>query len=392
MSKLSEKKTAKKAWQNTAAGYLGLLCTGFLAGILGGPGAFACIERAARPAQYLIVLALMLFIAVLAFQMQVIVHEGGHLLFGLLCGYRFLSFRIGSLMLIKTGEGFRIRRFTLKGTGGQCLMIPPERKRYRNGAVCYNLGGIVLNGMLSVLFLILYLLYPDMPFLSFFLFAMAFTGLFIAWTNGVPKLRMGLPNDGSNAVSVKRDEAADRALNLQLTVSAELAEGFRIRDLPKEWFLLPEDADLSDPLICGTLYLECCRYGDLHEFQEASGRIRQYLREAPGLTEIHKYEMRCDLLYYELLGECRKEEIEALCTEGLNKYRKMTSSYLSRIRLAYAYALLAEEDEQTALGLKERFDKQALKYPYSGEAQSEREYMDAALEAYRCRSGAGRTV
>ena len=65
------------------------------------------IERAARPAQYLIVLALMLFIAVLAFQMQVIVHEGGHLLFGLLCGYRFLSFRIGSLMLIKTGEGFR---------------------------------------------------------------------------------------------------------------------------------------------------------------------------------------------------------------------------------------------------------------------------------------------
>lgn len=84
-----------------------------------------------RPAQYLIVLALMLFIAVLAFQMQVIVHEGGHLLFGLLCGYRFLSFRIGSLMLIKTGEGFRIRRFTLKGTGGQCLMIPPERKRYQ---------------------------------------------------------------------------------------------------------------------------------------------------------------------------------------------------------------------------------------------------------------------
>ena len=390
MRKQSEKKADKKAGQNTAAEYLGLLCTGFLAGLLGGQGALACMGKAVRPMEYLIVLALMLFIAVLAFQIQVIVHEGGHLLFGLLCGYRFLSFRVGSLMLIKTGGGFRIRKFTLKGTGGQCLMIPPKKNRYRNGAVYYNLGGVILNGVLSVLFLILYLLYPDMPFLSFCLFAMAFTGLFIVWTNGVPKLRMGLPNDGRNAVSVKRDEAACRALNLQLTVSAKLAEGLRIRDLPKEWFVLTEDADLSDPLVCGTLYLECCRYGDLHEYQEASGRIRQYLKEAPGLAEIHKYEMRCDLLFYELLGECRKEEIEALCTEGLNKYRKLTSSYLSRIRLAYAYALLAEDDEQTALGLKKLFDKQALKYPYSGEAQSEREYMDAAIEAYRLRRNVGR--
>ena len=41
---------------------------------------------------------------ILVYFLCVIVHEGGHLVFGLISGYRFSSFRIGSLMLIK-GDG-----------------------------------------------------------------------------------------------------------------------------------------------------------------------------------------------------------------------------------------------------------------------------------------------
>ena len=36
-----------------------------------------------------------------AYYLQLILHEGGHLIFGAATGYRFSSFRIGSLMLVK---------------------------------------------------------------------------------------------------------------------------------------------------------------------------------------------------------------------------------------------------------------------------------------------------
>ncbi|MGG7060755.1 M50 family metallopeptidase, partial [Clostridium tertium] len=55
---------------------------------------------------------------------QTILHEAGHLVFGLMSGYEFVSFRVGKFTLIKENNKFCIKKFTVKGTGGQCLMMP----------------------------------------------------------------------------------------------------------------------------------------------------------------------------------------------------------------------------------------------------------------------------
>ena len=62
-----------------------------------------------------------------AFILQIVLHEGGHLLFGLLSGYRFVSFRIFNWTLIRQEGKFRLKRFGIAGTGGQCLMLPPDK-------------------------------------------------------------------------------------------------------------------------------------------------------------------------------------------------------------------------------------------------------------------------
>ena len=73
-----------------------------------------------------------LFIAgVIAFILQVIVHEAGHLVFGLLSGYKFISFRVFDFKIIKDENGkLKIRFERLAGTGGQCLMRAPEFYTY----------------------------------------------------------------------------------------------------------------------------------------------------------------------------------------------------------------------------------------------------------------------
>ena len=58
--------------------------------------------------------------------LQIIIHESGHLLFGLLTGYRFVSFRVFSFMILKEGGQLRLRHLNLAGTGGQCLMDAPD--------------------------------------------------------------------------------------------------------------------------------------------------------------------------------------------------------------------------------------------------------------------------
>ena len=54
---------------------------------------------------------------ILSFFITTVIHEGGHLVFGLISGYSFSSFRIGSIMLVKINGKLRIRSFNLAGTG-----------------------------------------------------------------------------------------------------------------------------------------------------------------------------------------------------------------------------------------------------------------------------------
>ena len=65
-----------------------------------------------------------------AFVLQIVLHEGGHLLFGLLSGYRFVSFRIFNWTLIRQEGKFRLKRFGIAGTGGQCSRLTSLWKRF----------------------------------------------------------------------------------------------------------------------------------------------------------------------------------------------------------------------------------------------------------------------
>ena len=61
-----------------------------------------------------------------AFFFHMLIHEAGHLVFGLMTGYKFSSFRIASFMWLKESGKLKLKRVNVAGTGGQCLMIPPE--------------------------------------------------------------------------------------------------------------------------------------------------------------------------------------------------------------------------------------------------------------------------
>lgn len=105
-----------------------------------------------------------ILLLLLALFLQVILHEGGHLVFGLATGYRFVSFRIFNLTFIRKDNKLCIKRFSIAGTGGQCLLVPPEKPLERVPTILYNLGGVLTNLLTSIIALSLLITINGMPF------------------------------------------------------------------------------------------------------------------------------------------------------------------------------------------------------------------------------------
>ena len=144
------------------------------------------------PLMLLVALAA-LFCLALAFVLQIILHELGHLLFGLLSGYRFVSFLFGFRLLAQCGLLCR------------CVMCPPELDEDGTFPLSlYSLGGIFLNLLSGLLFLLLYFISGGMLLLTLFSLSAGILGLGFG-------LMFALPvkySDGYNALWLNDDDAA----------------------------------------------------------------------------------------------------------------------------------------------------------------------------------------
>lgn len=135
--------------------------------------------------------------------LQTIIHETGHLIFGLLSGYQFSSFRIFNFMWLKEEGTLKLRKMSIVGTSGQCLMVPPELKDGKIPIMLYNFGGVILNVISSVISLVIAIITFESRW-SLFGFLMAVEGIILAFLNGIPLKLSGLSNDGYNAFSIKK--------------------------------------------------------------------------------------------------------------------------------------------------------------------------------------------
>ena len=363
----------KKNYGDTAAKII-MLLTGAVCGIfiIFTMNFFGTLVKG--PAAFLLMFAEAMIIMYIASFVQTIIHESGHLIFGLITGYKFVSFRIGHFMFIKEKGRLKIKLYNVVGTAGQCLMMPPqwnEKIPYR----LYNLGGCIMNAATALFALAAYFAAGAEGFFALCMAMLAVMGLSMALTNGIPMRVGGISNDGMNAALLGKKENTLRAFWLQLYVNGLIAKGERYRNMPREWFRLPEGEELSDPICCamGVMLYNFCF--DMHEFDEAEQTIN-YMLNAPGLLDVEKNELLCELLFLRVLRGAPKEEIDSLLTPKLDKYIKATASYVSRRRLAYAYQLLYLKNYSTAQKCLEVFERTAATYPYSAETENEREIIE----------------
>ena len=312
------------------------------------------------------------------FILHIIIHEGGHLVFGLLTGYRFSSFRIFSFMWVKDGETVKFKRHSIAGTGGQCLMSPPDIKNGEMPIVWYNLGGSLMNIIFSTVFLICFFLFNSVSVLSGILLLFALLGFSLAILNGVP-MRMGaIDNDGYNAISLSKDAQAREAFWMQMKVVEETTKGVRLRDMPSEWFTVPTDEAMSNSMVAARGVFACNRLMDEERFEEADELMAHLLEIESGMVGLHRSILICERIYVELIHQNRREVVEEKLTKNLQSFMKAMKDTPSILRTQYAIALLYENDKAKAETIKAQFEKRAQTYPYPHEIDSERDLMKLA--------------
>ncbi len=353
---------------------IGALCGLLIMGYAERGGGTAAAGRIVQ----VILLFLCMYAAVL---LQLVIHEAGHLVFGLATGYRFSSFRILDLMWMKEDGAIRFRKLSIAGTGGQCIMNPPDLEDGKMPVMLYNFGGAIMNVISSLVFAGIALLCPTWSFGWIVLLFLVVNGLADALMNGLPIGAGAVNNDGTNALYLSREPEAMRAFWIQLKVNEMISGGVRLKDMPGEWFEMPPDEAMKNGIIAGVGVLACNRLMDEKRFEEAEKQIARILSQENAVAGLHRVLLACDRMFLKLIGPAGPDVPDGKPNKEQQQIMKAMKQYPSVLRTEYARALLKEKDPAKAEKLLKQFERTARTYPYPCEILAERELIQLAAAA-----------
>lgn len=376
---------AKQNQKQTVKGHFISICFFTFLGVILGLAMISFLEwqlpDGISSGQKILRLCGLLVFLYLSFMIHIVLHEAGHLIFGLMSGYRFSSFRIGSHMLMKQENGKLVhRKIKIAGTGGQCLMIPPEMVDGRFPVVLYNLGGSIVNLMVTALLIPVFCLMDKSSLSALFVFLLIAMGAITGLSNGIPLRTKEINNDGYNAVSLGKSREALRGFWIQMKVNELLTKEIRTKDMPEKWFEVPSDDAMKNAMVAPIGVYAASRLMDQHRFDEAEILINHLLEIESGIVGLHWNLMICDLIYLELIGQNRCDRVEALYTKELKKFIKSMGTFPSVLRMQYAWYLLRADDPDAAARISSTFERIAAAYPYPNDIITERELIRIADE------------
>ena len=373
------KKAKRSSWQQFIPMFL-FLVTGIVCGLVMVRYIEDIVAQQMPFWEEIIFIAVLFVLMLIALLIQIVIHEGGHLVFGRISGYRFSSFRIMNLMWIEDQGKIKLKHLQVAGTGGQCLMSPPDLIDGKIPVVLYNLGGSLMNIISAAIFALLYAVFYNTTFFSAEMILLAVIGVGFAVVNGVP-MRMGMvDNDGHNALALSKDKEALQSFWIQMKISEQTTKGVRLKNMPKAWFQVPSDQAMKNTMTAAVGVFACNRLMDEHRFDEADRLMDHLLEIDSGIAGLHRNLLICDRIYVELIGSCRKEILDGMLTKEQKAFMKSMKNFPSVIRTQYAWTLLCERAENKAGKILVQFEKCAKTYPYPNDIESEWELMTIARQ------------
>ncbi len=298
------------------------------------------------------------------------IHELGHLVCGLLTGYKFVSFRIFNWTFIKIDGKIRIKKFAIAGTGGQCLLTPPDLPLEKIPTGWYNFGGVLAN--IILLLIVIPFFFLDLnPFVVEALAVFAMIDTIMILMNGIPMQAGGIGNDGYNIKLLKNNLLSKQGIVNQLRANALIQDGIRPKDMPDALFSNPKDINYKNALEVSIPLMYTSRMIDNFQYEDALCEMESLYSHKDEIMPLYVKEIACELVFL-YLRTGNLDKAEALLDKDLRKYidtyRKTMSS---KERILVAIALYLDKDEAKAKEIYEKFNSRKDQYLLQGEVKSD---------------------
>ena len=323
----------------------------------------------------LLMIFVLIISLVVSYYCHIIVHELGHIIMGKLTGYHFHSYRIFSIMILKEDGKWKIKKYAAPGSLGQAIMIPPEKKEGKYPWFLYNAGGGLINIILGLMVLVIYIFAPDLPvIIDVVLYSFFMIGILLGFMNLFPLPFTLMMNDGSCMVTLHKDEIARDCFYKQLYTVGQLAQNKSYKDMPLEYYQLPEGANYENLLISSRKIHELEYYYDIEDYSSAIKLLNETVY-IPGIAKGLRLSLELERLFFECMHEPRKDIVEQICTKELLGLLLQGRDMVDMQRIHMAYEGLYNKNYEKANMHYERAMKLLEKYPMNGIANIERRFL-----------------
>ncbi len=320
-------------------------------------------------AREMIKLGVILFLwLILLFVLQILIHEGGHFIIGLLTGYQFISIRIFSFTVTWTGTKFKLCRYHVPGSLGQCVMKPPQSNLKKEKIVLFLMGGILLEFFSGFIALILCLSPFPFSFLTrIVLFLFVFYTLGSALLNTIIDKTGNINNDGTSLFYLLQNRKATISGITQLAITAKIHSGLTYKAMPEDIFLLSEREELTNIFFAWHKILEFYYFLDTRQWAMAESCIN--LLEEVGGEQNHllKITILSEKLYLAIKMKRTPSVIEELY-KILERDLKRGSLDFHFLRVRMSYELYKDNSEDNKEKISKVLEERLMNYPYQGEA------------------------
>ncbi len=312
----------------------------------------------------------------LVYIINIIIHEAGHLIFGLISGYTFSSFRVFNIILAKMNGKLKLKRYSIAGTGGQCIMIPPKDAK-NFPYLLYNLGGII-SGLVFAATCFFASKYAQRN-ISAVLLMTGFIAIIIAVMNGIP-FKSTVQNDAKNILDLRESEDNRASFHLILKVEEQLVNGKRIKDLPEEYFALDIPYENSAFGMANEMikYAKIFAEGDFEKAEKKNDELREV-----STLPLYKNLLLMDKIFMMLLRNENTEEVKKLINKDLITIMKAMSDESSVLRTQYVIEKYVNKNDKKANKVLERFKKFEKYCHKMGEYEQEKEMINLIDEKMR---------
>lgn len=185
----------------------------------------------------------------IAYRINIILHELGHALFGKITGYNLYGIQVGKRLYVKNAYDKEWNKHTLENIGypGRCFMMPKKTDNIEDYPfVLFLAGGIITNGVVMLSSIPLIMTMMDNKSIVIPIVAFFWTALFLLIGNAIPLKdeKTGLGTDGYCIFNMRKSVDVRKCIWCCSYIEGLEYAGSRLKYIPEKYYLQYEHCNI----------------------------------------------------------------------------------------------------------------------------------------------------